>query len=68
MLPRRPANLFRSRWTALLWAAGVLLTAVMTIGFGPDAGPGNGAMVDATGAPVQDADLKALQSAIEGMR
>lgn len=41
-------KLFRSRWSALLWAAGILWTAFDTVGFGPPATmhaamPANGA-------------------------
>ena len=68
MLPRRPAALFRSRWNALWWAGCVVLTAVMTVGFGPDAATNEAAAVDATGAPVADADMKALKTALDAMR
>lgn len=63
MVPLRPARLFRSRWAALLWAAGVLFTAVTTIGFGDAEGKKvESAVVDATGANVSDADLALLQN------
>lgn len=65
MIPRRPSNLFRSRRAALLWAAGVLLTAVATVGFGPVPG---GNATDATGLVVENADLQALKAVIEGTR
>ena len=68
MIPRRPSALFRSRWTALLWAAGVIAMAVFTIGFGPPAGSNQANPIDVTGAPVSEADLKALKAVIEGAR
>ncbi|KQM67775.1 hypothetical protein ASE75_02395 [Sphingomonas sp. Leaf17] len=58
------AKLFRSRWAALLWAGGILWTAV-------DVADSNGTSdvttnrVDATGEPVNDVDLSVLASAIK---
>ena len=61
MLPRHPSRIFRSRWAALLWAAGVLFTAVTTIGFGDTADAGhNAALTDAAGSAVSNADLAVL--------
>lgn len=61
MVPLRPARLFRSRWTALLWAAGVIFTAVTTIGLGDSESKAvESKLVDATGANVSDADLAAV--------
>jgi hypothetical protein len=65
MIPRRPSRLFRSRWAASLWAAGVIFTAATTIGFGDSEGQAvQSAVIDATGANVSDADLAALQNLI----
>lgn len=66
MFPTRPSRIFRSRWSALLWAAGVLVTAVTTIGFGsakPDAKPET-ALTDDSGAEVSNADLVVLRNFI----
>lgn len=63
MIPRRPAQLFRSRWSALWWSATVIVGAVMFVGFGgPEASAGNSVATDALGQPVSDADVKALAS------
>ncbi|AQR74326.1 hypothetical protein [Sphingomonas sp. LM7] len=63
MVPLRPARLFRSRWAAMFWAAGVIFTAVTTIGFGDSEGKAvESTLVDATGANVSDADLAMLQN------
>ncbi|MBC9033213.1 hypothetical protein IAG41_12510 [Sphingomonas sp. JC676] len=66
MLPRNPSKIFRSRWSALFWAAGVLVTAVTTIGFGSaktDAKPGaESALTDDSGAEVSNADLAVLRN------
>jgi hypothetical protein len=61
MIPRRPSRLFRSRWAALFWAAGVLFTAVSFIGFGDkESHQAAAALQDATGTNVSDADLAIL--------
>ncbi len=59
MLPRK---LFRSRWSALFWAGGVLWTAYDIASAQPST-PGNAAAVDATGTPVSAADLAAIANA-----
>jgi hypothetical protein len=69
MLPRNPSKIFRSRWSALFWAAGVIFTAVTTIGFGSartDAKPGAAETVltDDSGAEVSNADLAVLRNFI----
>lgn len=67
MLPRNPSRIFRSRWSALLWAAGVIVTAVTTVGFGsikPDAKP-ESALTDVTGAEVSNADVAVLRNYLD---
>jgi len=74
MLPRRPAQIFRSRWSALYWAGGVLFFAVTTIGFGDTpAKPQDqtGARQeeparDASDSPVSNEDMAALKKFIDG--
>ncbi|UZK65607.1 hypothetical protein [Sphingomonas sp. M1-B02] len=64
MLPGRPSRIFRSRWAALLWAAGILWTAITVIGFGsstPDVPPET-ALTDDSGAEVSNADLAVLRN------
>lgn len=66
MIPRRPAQLFRSRWSALWWAFTVIVGTIMTVGFG-DPAPSNtttAAPTDALGQPVNEADLQALASVL----
>jgi hypothetical protein len=57
-------KLFLSRWSALIWAIGIIITAVQTVGFAPDkranAPTEQAAMTDATGAPITPADLSNL--------
>jgi hypothetical protein len=63
-------KLFLSRWSALLWAIGILWTAVDTVGFAPPAGHGDATAAanatDATGAAIDNADLAILANAMKG--
>jgi len=59
------AKLFRSRWSALLWAGGILWTAYDVADSAPHPAPaakshGGSATEDATGATVHDEDLALL--------
>jgi hypothetical protein len=62
------ARLFRSRWAALIWAGGILWTAVDVAGYAPSRQPDNQAAItaptDATGEAVQNSDLVALAAAL----
>ncbi|WP_242148052.1 hypothetical protein [Sphingomonas sp. BAUL-RG-20F-R05-02] len=64
------AKLFRSRWAALLWAGGILWTAVDFVGVAPrhDAvaasNASDPATQDANGMPVNSADLATLANAM----
>jgi hypothetical protein len=69
MFPRNPARIFRSRWSALLWAAGILFFALTTIGLGDRetaAVENSVGITDATGAAVSNADLAVLANLIGG--
>ena len=65
-------KLFLSRWSALLWAGGILWTAVDVVGFGPPAHPlaANTATqtedTDATGVNVNADDLAILANVMKG--
>lgn len=61
------ARLFRSRWAAMLWAAGILWTAYDVVGTGPATPPAaneSAELQDATGTPVDKDDLAALAGAM----
>ncbi|MEG3124741.1 hypothetical protein [Sphingomonas sp. GB1N7] len=66
------AKLFRSRWAAMIWAAGILWTAVDVAGFSsPDAPATNNATAaapdqDATGVTVDNGDLAILANVMQG--
>jgi hypothetical protein len=63
MVPLRPARLFRSRWAALFWAAGVIFTALTTIGFGDsESKKVQSTLVDATGADISNSDLAVIEN------
>ena len=63
-------KLFLSRWSALLWAAGILWTAEDTVGFGPRTATSHHVAVttdtDATGVAVNSADLALLANVMQG--
>jgi hypothetical protein len=61
------SRIFRSRWAALLWAAGILWTAVEVAGTAQAPEPqGNEAAVqtDALGQPVSNEELAILANAM----
>ncbi len=66
------AKLFRSRWAALIWAAGIIWTAVDVAGYAParktDAVTNSAAPAptDATGEVVQNSDLAILAGVMNG--
>jgi hypothetical protein len=69
MIPMKHSSIFRSRWFALLWAAGILWFAYDVAGGGDQTTDANGVttVTDATGAPVSDQQVKDLEKAIEGL-
>lgn len=71
MIPMRHSSIFKSRWMALLWAAGIVWLALDFAA--PDAGAagngaGNAAVTDATGSPVSDQDMQALEAFVDGSK
>lgn len=56
-------RLFRSRWTALLWAGGILWTAYDVASAAPTEATPN--VTDAAGAPIDQAELAAIVNTIE---
>jgi hypothetical protein len=69
MFPFRQRSIFRSRYIALFWAAGIIWFAYDVAGMaGAGDGSGNNQVAtDVTGAPVTQQDIDALQSAINHM-
>jgi hypothetical protein len=66
------SKIFRSRWSALIWAAGVIWTAYdVAEANAPPAHPADAHQpqarpTDATGTAVSDQDLQALKTFIDG--
>ena len=54
-------KLFLSRWSALIWAAGIIYMAVDTVGFAPDkrtdTASGQATVTDATGDTLTPSDV-----------
>ncbi len=68
MIPMKHSTIFKNRWFALLWAAGIIWFALQVAG--PPDGPGDGngaATTDATGAPVEADQARQLERAIADM-
>lgn len=61
MIPMRTSSIFKSRWMALIWAAGIIWLAVDVAG--PDDSTGNNVAAvdqptDVTGAKITDENMK----------
>jgi hypothetical protein len=75
MIPMRTSTVFKSRWMALVWAAGILWTAYDYAEAQPqpaaNAAAANNASddepTDATGAPITPEDQQKLADAINTM-
>jgi len=70
MIPMRTSSIFKSRWMALLWAAGIIWFAYDFAGPKDDTANADGNQVqitDATGAPVSPEEAKKLEEAVKGL-
>jgi hypothetical protein len=56
MFPMRFSTIFKNRWWALVWAAGIIWFAYDFSGGQPQDQAGNNVMTDATGNPVSGDD------------
>ena len=64
MIPMRTSSIFKSRWMALIWCAGIIWFAVSVAG--PDESAGNNAVAadqptDVTGAKISDENMQAVR-------
>ena len=69
MIPMKHSSIFKSRWMALLWAAGIIWFALDIAGPG-ESKAGNSTEAkptDVTGAPIKDKDVEKLKHVIEGL-
>ena len=64
MIPMRNSTIFKSRWMALLWAAGIIWFAYDFAGSEPQDGNTSANAEDATGAPVTPDDQQKLADAL----
>jgi len=67
MVPMRTSSIFKSRWMALLWAAGIIWFAYDVAGSEPqDSNASTNAenVTDATGAPVTSDDENRVAAAL----
>jgi hypothetical protein len=67
MIPVRHSAIFKSRWWALVWAAGFIWFALEVATPGDGEGKAGENATDVTGAPITAADEKALQEAFNGL-
>jgi hypothetical protein len=69
MVPMKTSSVFKSRWMALLWAAGIIWFAYDVAGSEPqDAnGSANAEQTDATGAALSSADTNKLAEELNSL-
>jgi hypothetical protein len=69
MVPMKLSTIFKSRWWALLWAAGIIYFAMDFVGEAPAENASNQAapVTDVTGAEVRPEDVEALKKSLEGL-
>jgi hypothetical protein len=61
MIPMRTSSVFKSRWMALIWAAGIIWFAYDVAGSQPQATDGNNSVAtDANGNPISSSDANAI--------
>ena len=66
MIPMKTSSIFKSRWMALIWAAGIIWFAYDTVSSEPQAADNSSNAeqpTDATGAPVTGDDVNKLANA-----
>ena len=68
MIPMRTSTVFKSRWMALVWAAGVLWFAYSVAGSEPSGGNTAAEQpTDVTGATISDEDAKKFVEVVNGL-
>ena len=70
MIPMKTSSVFKSRWMALVWAAGIIWLAYDVAESAPSADSNNAAAeqpTDVTGATITDEDAKKFEQAINGL-
>lgn len=64
MVPMKFSTIFKNRWMAVLWSAGIILFALDVAGE-PENGKDPTALTDATGVPVDAAQANQLAAIID---
>jgi hypothetical protein len=64
MFPMRLSSIFKSRWMALVWAAGIIWFAYDFAGSESQDQTGNNVTTDVTGAPVSSDDRNRIAEAL----
>jgi hypothetical protein len=70
MIPMRSSTIFKSRWMALIWAAGIIWFAYDVAGSEPqDTNSSANAeqATDVTGAPITSEDEKKFEQTLNGL-
>ena len=70
MIPMRTSSIFKSRWLALLWAAGIIWFAYDFAAPSEDSSNVDSNQVqitDASGSPVSPEEAKNLEQAVKGL-
>lgn len=60
MIPMRTSTIFKSRWMALVWAAGIIWFAYDFVGGEPQDKAGNNVTTDAAGNSAADQDANRI--------
>jgi hypothetical protein len=69
MFPMKTSTVFKSRWMALLWAAGIIWFAYDFVGTQPqdENASANAESTDATGAAISNADANKLNEELNAL-
>ena len=70
MIPMRTSTIFKSRWMALLWAAGIIWFAYDVAGSEPQAQDNDAnaeQVTDVTGSPITPDDQKKVEDALKSL-
>ena len=70
MIPMKTSSIFKSRWMALVWAAGIIWLAYDVAGSSPQTGNNEANAeqpTDVTGAPITSDDEKKFEQAMNGL-